>query len=260
MVVYQLNLAMCAITCQIHRQCIIYCTAVPRCQKTGPIQANTVPMIQRVSDKFHFLTIYMCFDVQTSIQGFVGATLASSILIYKGSRECVWIAGFSMTFACIQLLEAAVWNNIERVAVRKKWSSWIPFALAMQPIVQTLGSYWATGFCAWLLPVIILGMCASLFGINRSDLASVCSADSKVGPNHHLVWEFYPAPDRLTWHLYLIGLFLPLLSIRSVWAKVILILYGVVSAISSVTSSSQEYSSLWCHRALLFPALACCCL
>lgn len=188
----------------------------------------------------------MCYDTQSSVLGFLAAAVASGILLLRRQPQDTWLAAFSLTFACIQLIEAGIWHNMADSKERKAWSSLLPTALFMQPLVQCLGCSAVTGSSLALTLTVLT--CANFLYKG--------SVDSRKGPNNHLIWLFTPDIPQWSWALYLAGLFVPLVFVQPPQFAATLVLFGVASAVSSM-KSAPEFSSLWCHRALVFPVLAC---
>lgn len=212
----------------------------------------------------------MCFDVQSSLLAWSFMYSISIYLYFRDRNYDRWNAGFIMTLATIQLLEAGLWTSINRDkrGFNDILTKLVLLTLMSQPLVQSyLGyKYVSAEKRASEISSSILAMMSWVFlGLLIWALFRVGSAKSgqfftSVGPNGHLVWSDSQSSSFIggTWVaiLYLAGLFIPLLFMKE-WKGISLIAIGIVTAVISILASSKgEFSSYWCYTTVIYSLIA----
>jgi hypothetical protein len=199
----------------------------------------------------------MCFSPSASFIAW-GASIASAWYLYHRNKSYDrWNAGFIMTFSSIQLFEGGIWlsDPAKKNKFNEILTQLILLGLTAQPLMQTFQGYkYTSQAILWFLSWFYLGF--FLFSLWRVLRSKPGSFQTTVGQKGHLVWHDRQSKNFLgptvLGVMYMIGLFLPLLFMKSHkgWP---LILTGVLTALYSLyIAGPGEFGSYWCYTAVIY--------
>ena len=192
----------------------------------------------------------MCYSTQSSIISWLISVTIGLYLWQRNKKYDRWNAGFIWVFSAVQLWEAGIWSSQDSEIFVKL----IALTLVLQPLVQTIGAWDATGRNSMLLTVLIgVYSVIVLYTLYRVFTEQFWST---IGPNGHLVWhtdggQVVNGHIKVVGLLYLVGLFLGLFY--GLPSTLPLISIGVLTIIWSLNRvSTQEFASYWCYVAIAY--------
>ena len=192
----------------------------------------------------------MCYSTQSSIISWLISVTIGLYLWQRNKKYDRWNAGFIWVFSAVQLWEAGIWSSQDSEIFVKL----IALTLVLQPLVQTIGAWDATGRNSMLLTVLIgVYSVIVLYTLYRVFTEQFWST---IGPNGHLVWhtdggQVVNGHIKVVGLLYLVGLFLGLFY--GLPSTLPLISIGVLTIIWSLNRvSTQELASYWCYVAIAY--------
>ena len=220
----------------------------------------------------------MCYNETVSLITWI-IVVCISILMYKRNKaNDRWNATFIITFTLIQLLEAVLWISIKHnnVHLNQIITRTVLVALWLQPLVQTYMGYITTGSNFLFILSIVLALVFTYYTIYA--ITSSKNFYTSPGQSCHLVWHqskdsmtsanlstcgnnndtgLFLTKNKYLTILYLIGLFVPLLFMIPKWQGYVLLFVGITSfTYAKLTSSPQEFSSMWCYVAIIYAVVA----
>jgi len=209
----------------------------------------------------------MCYSFESSYNGWFYTLFGVFVLLYQNPNKTnVWISLFVITFTQIQLIEAMIWTAIDSGDRKKadELARYLVPLLWLQPLVQTFGGYAITGNNFLLyLSVFYLAMLITqkneAFSKNNHFKITI----SKKG---HLIWNRYDANgnkyesffgNKLFRYTYLMGLWFAILFIEDEFLKAVSLGFIFISLIyTKQTFADDEFSSMWCARAVQYITVA----
>ena len=210
----------------------------------------------------------MCYDLESSLTGWVIAVSISLYLFYRNKNYDRWNALFITVFSTVQLLEAGIWwtySEGEKNPSNQLLTKLILLTLLAQPLVQTyMGAVYTKSETLQFLSYIYIGVFLwGLFRVSRSSPGQFYTSQNKKG---HLVWndsksenEFLggsnPIISKIVPVLYLGGLFIPLLFAKD-FRGIPLLITGVMTALYSLSLKENAFSSLWCYYSVIYAVVA----
>lgn len=199
----------------------------------------------------------MCYDAKSSATGFWISTFLAFMIWYRNQGYDRALAIFILLLGVIQLIEFAVHSGTSgstsaKLIFMTLWSQIL--ALSIGVLVYSTGWLWWASLVLVIFTSVMF--CVGIYYVATSEF------DVKTGTDGHLQWfrDGGSLMGSIFGPIYLAGLFLPLMVL---WVQygfdsrvLILLLYGAISALYTVTHySSESFSSMWCYLAVGFAFL-----
>ena len=203
----------------------------------------------------------MCYSAPVSFITFILGILIAYHLYLRNRGSDRWIAFFIISFIIMQFLEGIMWLYKDNgLSVPRFMSYLVLLTLAIQPLVQiggllnsnnNLDKNWEKIFRIGFGLILILTFINLFQLIPKSILVGKCG---------HLDWNLSFQNIDL-WDLFLIIYFifmgLPLLFMKPFNRGLILLSFGILSAILiGSIYGRKEFSSMWCFVAIIYGLLA----
>lgn len=191
----------------------------------------------------------MCYNFETSISSWLMTFIISIATLLNCDNNCKWIIIFVLVYSQVQIMEAIIWRNVKNSHAPTKL---LVHLLLLQPIINSLCGWYMVGSKVLLLISIVCVYALFDYYYRHIDHKYECI----VGDNKHLVWtmkdakgEKQPILGKYYVTIYILGLFIPFLFMKSN-LKYIPLAFGIISYIYSYTNTQgDEYMSLWCYTA-----------
>jgi hypothetical protein len=197
----------------------------------------------------------MCFNKETSWGSWLVISTIAWYLYKRNKGVDRWMAIFIGVFSLIQLLEGFVWAGIDtnRPQINANATALIIIAIWLQPLVQSYMGYLYTSssILYWFSLIFVVMLLWAIYRFFTEDFYSV------PGPNGHLVWKSSEKGAIINgkrWLLvpYLVGLFLPLIYLKTSQSIPLLVIGLGTLYWSQKYYKDGEFSSMWCFSALLY--------
>jgi len=207
----------------------------------------------------------MCISQKASLSTFIISSLISGALTIRGNPEDYWAAAFIMSFNAIQLIEYFAWKGIDEKnrELNSNATSFIPLALFLQPLIQSVGSYYTTKSDIMKYIVTLFWLIFGYILSTRNNYDYI----SEVGENKHLVWYKIDKNTKEKSllvkynygliNIYLIGLVAGLFFAVPKYYGLTLSSYGILSFLFvAYKYPKDEFSTMWCLIAVFYGVLA----